>query len=139
MASTIRTIEFSDGEAFLASYDGTDGVAVLRVSTGLQAVSIEMDGLGIEQLISALRDIAATLPGDEPEITEPAPTVTYLMQTNDEDGRDYDWYDDEDEALEMAEIHSEGIMYQVDVFRQENWEGGKRTLIASFDDGRRIK
>lgn len=136
MATTIRTIEYPDGEIFISAYDGTDGVAILRASGGHHSVSFELNRTEVQQLISALSDVLATLPDDEPE---PVPTVTFLMQTNDEDGRDYDWYDDEAEALEMAEIHSEGIMYQVDVFRQENWEGGKRTLIASFDNGRRIK
>ena len=70
MATTIRTIEYPDGEIFISAYDGTDGVAILRASGGHHSVSFELNRTEVQQLISALLDVMATLPNDGPSTDE---------------------------------------------------------------------
>lgn len=62
MATTIRTIEYPDGEIFISAYDGTDGIAILRASGGHHSVSFELNRTEVQQLISALQAVAETLP-----------------------------------------------------------------------------
>ena len=61
MASTIRTIDIPGQSTItVTGYDGPEGIAFLRVGA---SGSVDLDRSEIQQLISALLDVMATLPG----------------------------------------------------------------------------
>lgn len=82
MATTVRTIDLSKGGRItLIGHNGENAMAYLTVKGHSTSANTKLVRSEVQQLISALLDVMATLSSDEPE---PVEKLTYPVPANSE-------------------------------------------------------
>ncbi len=138
--STTVTVTTADGDKLHIVSFG-DGAATLTFKLAnpndrSQLVQLSPDDAYVVQRALAYGHTTVDYDLDLLSAPEAVTSASYLVQTNDEFGFSDRW-DDDTEALEIAQSRSIGLPCTVDVFSQSG--AGGLELVASFLDGRQIR